>query len=181
MTRRFCAIGIAFMCLIAVRAAADPPAPVDRERAQAAAFDVMKAARYGTLVTLGADGHPQARIVDPLLGADRTIWIATNPLTRKVGEIRRDARVTLLFFNAAANEYVTVHGRASAAADAATRAARWKPEWAPFYKTRSEGDFLLIEVRPSRYEISSARLGFANDAKTWKPVVVDVGVTSTPR
>jgi general stress protein 26 len=151
---------------------------VDHERARAAAFEVMKAARFGTLVTLGRDGHPQARIVDPLLGADRTFWIATNPLTRKVEEIRRDARVTLLFFNAAAMEYVTVHGRARAVSDAATKAARWKPEWEGFYKNRHEGaDFMLFEVRPIRYEVASARLGLANDAKTWKPVIVPAGGT----
>ena len=147
----------------------------DRERIHAAAFDVMTAARYCTLVTIGSDSHPQARVVDPLLGSDRTIWIATNPLTRKVEEIRRDARVTLLFFNAAANEYVTIHGRARLVADAATRTARWKPEWGPFYKNRHEGpDFLLIEVRPFRLEISSPRHGLENDTRTWRPVSLDI-------
>lgn len=147
----------------------------DRERIHAAAFDVMTAARYCTLVTIGGDSHPQARIVDPLLGSDRTIWIATNPLTRKVEEIRRDARVTLLFFNAAANEYVTIHGRARLVADAATRTARWKSEWGPFYKNRHEGpDFLLIEVRPFRLEISSPRHGLQNDTRTWRPVSLDI-------
>ena len=173
------------LCHIAIAAltiqlAATPAGPqqrpvADRERIHAAALDVMKAARYSTLVTIGGDSHPQARIVDPLLGSDRTIWVATNPLTRKVGEIRRDPRVTLLFFNAAANEYVTVHGRARFVDDAATKAARWKPEWGPFYKNRYEGaDFLLIEVRPFRLEISSSRHGLLNDTETWRPVVLDI-------
>ena len=165
-------IALACALLPAARAAA----PVDRERALAAAFEVMNTARYAALVTRGKDGYSQARIVDPLLGPDRTIWIATNPLTRKVEEIRRDGRVTLIFFNAAAKEYVTVHGRAWAVLDAATKSARWKPEWQGYYKNRHEGaDFQLLEVRPIRYEVSSARLGFANDAKTWKPVIVEMG------
>lgn len=148
----------------------------DGERARVAAFQVMQAARYATLVTLGDDGHPQGRIVDPLVAPDRTIWVATNPLSRKVGEIRRDPRVTLVFFNAAANEYVTVHGRARLIPDAKTRAARWKADWEPFYKARHEGgDFLLLEVVPQRYEVSSARLGLANDPLTWKPVVIEPG------
>lgn len=150
--------------------------PAPRERAEAAAFEVMRAARYATLVTLGTDGHPQGRVVDPLVVSDRTLWVATNPLSRKVGEIRRDSRVTLVFFNASANEYVSVRGRARAVTDAKTRAARWKPEWEPFYKARHEGkDFLLLEVVPLRYEISSARLGLANDPLTWKPVVIETG------
>jgi len=36
------------------------------------------------LSAIGPDGQPQARIVDPFPpDADSTIWIATNPLTRK--------------------------------------------------------------------------------------------------
>ena len=162
-------------------AAAEQRAP-DRDRAQAAAFEVMNAARYATLVTVGPDGHPQARIVDPLLAPDRTIWIATNPRSRKVGEIRRDSRVTLLFFNPAASEYVTVIGRARAVTDPKTKAARWKAEWAPFYKGGAEGpDFLLYEVRPSRLVASSARLGLANDPQTWKPVIIEMNTKGDPR
>lgn len=147
----------------------------DREQIEAAAFDVMKAARYASFVTIGVDGQPQARVVDPLVAADRTIWVATNPLSRKVAELRRNSRVTLLFFNAAANEYVTVQGRARMVSDAATRAARWKAEWGPFYKKRYEGpDFLLIAVRPFRLEISSPRHGLMNDSTTWRPVVLDI-------
>ena len=163
------------LVLLSTTVAAQPRTDADRERIHAAAFDVMTAARYCTLVTIGGDSHPQARVVDPLLGPDRTIWIATNPLTRKVEEIRRDPRVTLLFFNAAANEYVTIHGRARIVADAKTRAARWKAEWGPFYKNRSEGpDFLLIEVRPFRLEISSPRHGLPNDTVNWRPVTLDM-------
>lgn len=173
----FCHIAIA---ALTIQLAATPAGPqqrtvADRERIHAAALDVMKAARYSTLVTIGGDSHPQARIVDPLLGSDRTIWVATNPLTRKVEELRRDPRVTLLFFNAAANEYVTVHGRARFVDDAATKATRWKPEWEPFYKNRYEGaDFLLFEVRPFRLEISSPRHGLHNDPETWRPVVLEI-------
>ena len=174
MRLAFLSFAAALAC--ALPAIAKQDAPAGRERARAAAFEVMQAARFATLVTLGRDGHPQARVVDPLLAADRTIWIATNPLSRKVAEIRRDARVTLLFFNASAMEYVTVHGRARAVPEAAVKAARWKPEWQGFYKNRHEGeDFVLFEVRPIRYEVSSARLGFANDARTWKPVIVEEG------
>lgn len=176
MSRRLLVTIVACAALLLPAAGTARIESPERERAQAAAFEVMQAARYATLVTLGDDGHPQGRIVDPLLASDRTIWVATNPLSRKVGEIRRDPRVTLVFFNAAANEYVTVRGRARLIPDAKTRAARWKAEWEPFYKARHEGrDFLLLEVVPRRYEVSSARLGLANDPVTWKPVVIETG------
>jgi general stress protein 26 len=143
---------------------------------RAAAADVMNAARYCTLVTIGDNGQPQARIVDPLVNANSSsIWIATNPLSRKVGEIKRNARVTLLFFNATASEYVTVLGKATLVTDSAQKASHWKPEWAPFYKEQYRGpDFLLIEVRPFRLEVSSPRHGLRNDPQTWRPVVVDI-------
>lgn len=174
MNRR--AFALACAALLFSWAAQAKTDPAERERAQVAAFEVMQAARYATLVTLGTDGHPQGRVVDPLAAADRTLWVATNPLSRKVGEIRRDPRVTLVFFNAGAGEYVSVRGRARVVTDAGTRAARWKPEWEPFYKARHEGkDFLLLEVVPLRYEVSSARLGLVNDPLTWKPVVIETG------
>lgn len=142
---------------------------------RAAAFDVMRAARYCTLITVGADGHPQARIVDPLVAeGEGSIWIATNPLTRKVDDIKRDPRVTLMFFNAAANEYVAVMARASVVTDANRKAAHWKAEWQPFYKEKATGaDFMLFEVKPFRLEISSPRHHLNNDPKTWRPVVLE--------
>ena len=135
----------------------------------------MNSSRYATLVTNGADGQPQSRIIDPLIGSDHTIWIGTNPLTRKVEEIRRDSRVTLTFFNQPLNEYVTVLARAEIVSDQKTKTARWKKEWTPFYKEGPRGtDFMLIRVRPFRLEVSSPGRGMTNDPKTWKPVVVDL-------
>ncbi len=101
--------------LPALAGAQTPPAPPhSRGEIVAAATDIVQKARYCTLVTIGEDGHPQARIVDPL-GPDAsfTMWIATNPLTRKVAQIRRDPRVTLLCFDAATSSYITVLGRGS--------------------------------------------------------------------
>lgn len=87
----------------AVSAQIDSAAGPPRAQVIAAAKDVMQTARYSTLITIGDDGQPEARIVDPFVPEeDLTIWIGTNPLTRKVAQIRRDPRVTLLYFNAAA-------------------------------------------------------------------------------
>ena len=152
-----------------------PAAPHSRADILAAATDIVHKARYCTLVTLGEDGHPQARIVDPL-GPDAafTTWIATNPLTRKVAQIRRDARVTLLCFDAATSSYVTVLGRGAIITDAAEKARRWKEEWTPFYASGANGnDVMLIRVTPIRLEIVSVERGFAGDPKTWRPLTID--------
>jgi general stress protein 26 len=136
----------------------------------------MRIARYCTMVTIGADGRPQARIVDPFApDADLTIWIATNPLTRKIEDIRRDPRVTLLYFNQARSEYVTVIGTARLETDARLKASRWKPEWAGLYKDDHRGDdFVLVRVQPSRLEVSAVGRGLKNDEKTWRPLIVDL-------
>lgn len=177
MSLRLVSLSLLVSCLLAppLSSQTRPPAPPTATEVRAAALDVMKAARYCTLITVGDDGHPQARIVDPLVTSETSIWIATNPLTRKVKEINRNSRVTLMFFNTAANEYVTVSARATLVTDAATKAAHWKPEWAPFYKEQSRGsDFLLFEVKPFRLEVDSPRHNVRNDSETWRPAIVNI-------
>lgn len=147
-----------------------------RTKIVAAAREIMQAAHYCTLVTIGADGQPQARIVDPFPpDSDLTIWIATNPLTRKVDEIRRDPRVTLMYFSAATFEYVTIIGTAVADTGTIAKAGHWKDAWASLYKEKNRGDdYLLLRVKPSRMEVVSVRRGIANDPKTWRPASVDI-------
>ncbi len=41
------------------------------------------------------------------------VWLATNPRTRKVAEIRRNPRVTLYYFDREAQAYVTIFGHRS--------------------------------------------------------------------
>lgn len=162
--------------LTLLRPAAAPAQTATPAEIRTAAADVIRTARYCTLITIGEDGQPQARIVDPLLTGDSlVVWIGTNPLTRKVTELKRDPRVTLLFFNPAAGEYVTLLGRAVVVTDSARRAGHWKPEWAPFYRDTWRGaDFLLLEVRPFRLEVVSPRHRLINDPRTWRPIILDL-------
>jgi general stress protein 26 len=167
-------IGLLFEVSLRSQGAAGP-AP-SRDAILAAATDIMRVARYCTMVTVGADGQPQARIVDPFAPeVDLTIWIATNPLTRKVQDIRRNPRVTLVYFNQAGSEYVTVIGTAQIETDPVHKATRWKADWAGLYKDDNRGDdYLLLRVRPSRLEVSAAGRGLNNDGKTWRPLIVDL-------
>ncbi len=179
MKRRVLAVSLlAAMVLVVSFAEARqaPPAPPDRAKAIAAARDIMQKARYGDLVTIGEDGQPQARVVDAFAPEpDLTIWIGTNPLTRKVAEIRRDPRVTLLYFDTARDSFVTVIGKGEVVTDAGAKAKHWKDAWSNLYKDKFRGDdYVLIRVKPSRLEIVSVALGFVNDPKTWRPVTVDL-------
>ena len=152
------------------------PATPGRDAIAAAARDIIGKARYATFVTLDAQGQPQARVVDPLPpGEDWTIWVATSALTRKAAQIAANPRVTLLYFDAARESYVTAVGSARLVRDPDEKARRWKDEWKPFYKDGYRGDdFLLIRVAPERLEVVSSVLGMNNDPVTWRPVTLDL-------
>jgi len=148
---------------------------LDRATIIKAARQVMQDARYCALVTIGENGYPQSRIVDPFPPEeDMAVWIGTNPVTRKIAQIRKDPRVTLFYFDTASLSYVTLIGKAELINDPKEKSKHWKEEWAPLYKNGSRGDdYMLIRVEPLRTEIVSYTRGMLNDAVTWAPVAVD--------
>lgn len=169
------------VCALVLAVTQAPPQAPTREAVLAAARDVMKQARYATFITLDA-GQPQARIVDPFDPDDTmTVWIATNPASRKVGQIERDPRATLTYFHTGSASYVTLTGRAEIVRDKSENARRWKDEWAGLYKDKNRGDdYLLIRFTPDRLEISSDARGMRNDPKTWRPVTLDLKSGRSP-
>jgi general stress protein 26 len=136
----------------------------------------MKQARYASLVTIAADGQPQARIMDPSdPDADFTVWIATNPASRKVGQLRRSSRATLLYFDRATESYVTLLGSATLVNDPAEKERRWQTKWAPHYPEGPRAtSHMLIRFTPRSLEIVSAPHKLQGDPKTWRPVVLQL-------
>lgn len=150
------------------------PLPPPRASVIAAATDIIQKAHYCTFITIGEDGHPQARIVDPLApDADFTIWFATNPLTRKVEEVLRNPQVTMSCFDPATSSYVTLLGRGSVISDPAEKQRHWKSDWSAFYPDGPKGsDVALIRIIPERLEIVSESRGMLGDPKTWQPLTI---------
>ena len=146
-----------------------------RDTVITAARDIIQKAHYCTFVTIGDDGQPQARIVDPIApDASFTIWFATNPLTRKVNQVRRNPKVTLLCFDTSTSSYVTVLGRGDLVTDAAEKRRHWKADWARIYPKGADNDeFMLVRITPARVEIVSESRGMIGDAKTWSPLSID--------
>ena len=140
-----------------------------------AAIDIVQKARYCTFITIGEDGQPQARMVDPLAPDSAfTTWIATNPLTRKVDHLRRNPRATLSCFDSASSSYVTILGRGELVSDAAEKQRHWKADWSAIYPKGARGnDVVLIRLTPSRLEIVSESRGMVGDPKTWLPVSIE--------
>jgi general stress protein 26 len=153
-----------------------PQAFPDRAQIVSAAREVMKQARYASLVTISADGQPQARIIDPSgPESDFTIWIATNPESRKVGQLQKNARATLLYFDRATESYVTLLGSAALVTDPAEKERHWQPQWAPHYpQGPRSAQVTLIRFTSRTLEIVSAPHKLEGDPKTWRPVVLDL-------
>jgi general stress protein 26 len=171
---------VAALAVVACLAAPAPgqppkPAPPERPAILKAARELMEKARFCALVTVGESGYPQARTVDAFAPeGDMTVWIATNPVTRKVTEIGKDPRVTLYYFEPGGTGYVTLQGKAAVVRDPAEKSKRWKEDWAAFYRDRNRGeDYVLIEVTPVRLEIVSYAHGLLNDPASWRPLAVE--------
>jgi general stress protein 26 len=169
--RRACLVAAVAMAAGGYHASAQAPAAAPPDLL-GVAKSLMEQARYCALITIGPDGRAESRIVDAFAPeADMTVWLATNPVTRKVEQIRKDPRVTLFYWEPARMGYVTLIGDAALVDDAAEKAKRWKPEWAAFYADEHRGaDYLLVRVVPRRLEVVSLADGLENDPKTWRPL-----------
>lgn len=139
---------------------------VDR-RVLAVARDIMRAARFAALITRDAAGGSSARTIDPAPpDSAMVVRFVTNPRSRKVGELARDARVTLYYFDAKGMRYVSMQGVSREVRDVSKKAALWHAEWTPFYPGR-ERAAAMYEVVPSRVEVVSEADGVVGDSITW--------------
>jgi len=154
-------------CVTAVAPAA--PRVHDDASRVAAARRMMIETRYCALITIGDDGHPQARTIDPSPPDDlMVVTFATNPATRKVRQIERDPRVTLYYFDPVSPGYVTVIGIARL-----SKEKRWLEKWTPFYPGGADGA-LVYEVTPLRIEIVDVARGIMGDSQTWTPPAIEM-------
>jgi general stress protein 26 len=70
----------------------------NRELILIAAREIIKASGKCALISLDENGRPQVRTMDPFEPeSDFTIWLATNPKSRKVIQIKNNPNVTLYY------------------------------------------------------------------------------------
>lgn len=153
-----------------------PAAKTGRAQIVKTAAELMQAARYCTFATVDDEGQPRARVVDPFPPEpDMTVWMATKAATRKIAQLRKNPKATLLCFDPARKGYVSLLGTAAPVEDPAEKARRWKPEWKAFYDDENRGpDYMLIRMKPSRLEILSPADGLGNDPRTWLPISLEL-------
>ena len=149
------------------------PRQLDRAQLIAAAREIMGTAHNCALITMDGGGRMRARAMDPFLPDDRMIvWLATNPKSLKVREIRRHPKVTLYYFERDEQAYVSLSGTARLVNDPKEKDRRWKDEWKAFYPNRRR-DYLLIAVEPERLEVVNVKKGIVGDPITWTPPTVE--------
>jgi general stress protein 26 len=141
----------------------------ERDKALAAARELVAASRYCALITSGARGEVHARMMDPFAPEqDWTIWLATNPASRKVTEIRRNPRVTLYYSDPASQGYISIYGRALLVNDASEKTRHWKDEWSAFYPNKLK-DALLIKFEPEVMEVVIVNKNVVGTSSRWTP------------
>jgi general stress protein 26 len=123
-----------------------------------AAREVMTAAEYCFLVTVDDSGQPQARLMQQFPPTpDFTIWMGTNPRSRKVAQIRARPRTAVACSDTKGPAYLTLTGRARIVDDPAERLKHWRADWDIHYPGGPGGpNFVLIEFVPERLELISA-------------------------
>ena len=136
-----------------------------------AAREIMTASGTCALITLDEKNIPMVRVMDPFLPEnDFTVWLGTNPKSRKVRQIKNNPNVTLYYLDKDASGYVVLHGKAWLVDDQKEKDDRWKVEWEAFYPNRKE-DYLLIKVLPESMEVISYPHGILGDSITWEPPI----------
>ena len=142
-----------------------------RDRVLEVAHEIVKNARHCALITVDRSGRPVARTMDPAPpGADFVVWMATNPASEKVQQIRRDPRVTLYYFDPETQGYVSLMGRARLVNDPDEKTKHWFEAWNKFYSDRESA--LLIAVTPEKLETVSPKNKIVGDPKTWAPPTI---------
>jgi len=145
----------------------------DRATLLTAARGVIQNSGKCAFITLDKNGHPQVRTMDAFEPEENfTVWLATNPNSRKVDQIKSDPHVTLYYSDKNENGYVSIYGMAELINDQTEKDNRWKEEWKNFYPDRQK-NYLLIKVTPTRLEVINYNKGINGDSVTWQPAVVN--------
>jgi general stress protein 26 len=126
---------------------------VAAEAMLAGASETIRKTRYCWLLTEAEDGRIRQRPMGRLLHEARedawTIRFVTDGRSRKVADLRRQPRVTLIFQRAPDDAFITMTGNASLCESPAEVAGRWVAAYDAYFPTaedRANGMFVEVDV-----------------------------------
>jgi general stress protein 26 len=149
----------------------------DPERLLEVARAVMHEAGFCFLITIGGEGHPHARVMQPFEPEeDLIVWFGASPNSRKVREIRADPRVTLGYSQEEEGAYVTLLGQASVVSDIEERRRRWRESFRAFWPEGAESEnYTLLRFVPERIELMHIEKSIAPPPFGLRPAVLTWG------
>jgi general stress protein 26 len=124
----------------------------------AGAARTIRNVRYCWLVTRAEDGGANPRAMGRMLhdgGEDAwTLSFVTDGRSRKVADMRRDGRVTLIFQHDPEDAYLTLFGKAVLRDSESDIRARWKDAFAVYFPTETDrANAVFAEVAIDRMEL----------------------------
>lgn len=113
--------------------------------------DLLRGIEYAMLTTHAADGMLAGRPLQVLqVDEGGAIWFFTSVASAKVGEIRRDARVSLACSDTRGKFFVAIAGRAEIVVDRSKVDELWSVAQRVFFpQGRDDPSLVLIKVTPA--------------------------------
>lgn len=139
-------------------AATDKPDAAAVRSLLAGAAEAIRRVRYCWLLTAAVDGSPSLRPMGRLLhyaGEDAwTIRFITDARTRKVADMRRDGRVTIVFQHAPDDAFITLAGKAMLCESEFEVRERWKDAYGAYFPTAQDrANAVFVKVDIERMEL----------------------------
>lgn len=101
---------------------------MDTDRLLSLARQLVDGTPYCVAATVAERGGANARIVQPLkVGDDWTVNVLTNLRCRKVRDVERSGKLTLLYQSEDGRSYACLHGPAEVVEDRELKRAIWSP------------------------------------------------------
>jgi general stress protein 26 len=148
--------------------------------------ELIQDIRIAMLTTVASDGSFDSRpMATQKTEFDGTVWFLTRSESGKVGEIKDDSHVALIYADPSDSKYVSAKGRATVNQDRAKIHALWNPmykAWFPEGEDDPHIAVLKVTVTEAQYwEASSSKLvrGIKYLAASATGGKVDLGETGT--
>ena len=134
---------------------------MDTERLLSLARQLVDGATYCVGATVAEDGGANARILQPLkVREDWEVNVLTNLGCRKVREVERSGRLTLLYQSEVGRSYACLSGPAEVVEDRELKRAIWSPAADRFNPTGPEDPAtVFLRLRTERIELFSVSGG----------------------
>jgi len=110
-------------------------------------WQIVDEIRFPLLVTQGDEGFPESRPMALVERQEDRLWFATSRASRKIRQVEKDPRVSVLFVDTDRFNYATLHGNAFVVTDPELGRSFWQEAWRDDWPDGpSDPDYVLLRV-----------------------------------